>query len=74
MTRVREDFAEILKLVRPSARVLDLPAQRGAIYDRAGRALDAGYRFSPDGGRVVRVHDGERLPRDDRIEWQPARG
>ena len=33
MSRVREDFAEILKLVRPGARVLDVGCEDGALLE-----------------------------------------
>ncbi len=70
MSAIREDFAEILKLVRPSARVLDIGCEDGALLELLTREkqIDGqGLEISPDGvaaclarGLAVVQGDGDR--------------
>ncbi|WP_293677644.1 methionine biosynthesis protein MetW [uncultured Phenylobacterium sp.] len=70
MTSIREDFAEILKLVRPGARVLDIGCEDGALLELLTREkqIDGqGLEISPDGvaaclarGLAVVQGDGDR--------------
>ena len=70
MSQIREDFAEILKLVRPSARVLDIGCEDGALLELLTREkqIDGqGLEISPDGvaaclarGLAVVQGDGDR--------------
>ena len=52
MNRPREDFREILRLVRPSSRVLDVGCGEGALLDLLAREKDVdgrGLEISPEG-------------------------
>jgi methionine biosynthesis protein MetW len=70
LTGIREDFAEILKLVRPNARVLDIGCEDGALLELLTREkqIDGqGLEISPDGvaaclarGLAVVQGDGDR--------------
>ena len=70
---VREDFAEILKLVRPGARVLDIGCEDGALLElltrEGGRHL---VRPIPQRAAVVRCHGAERAPARCIIALPPA--
>lgn len=67
---VREDFAEILKLVRPNARVLDIGCEDGALLELLTREKNVdgqGLEISPEGvaaclsrGLAVVQGDGDR--------------
>ncbi len=67
---VREDFAEILKLVRPDARVLDIGCEDGALLELLTREKNIdgqGLEISPEGvaaclarGLAVVQGDGDR--------------
>jgi methionine biosynthesis protein MetW len=67
---VREDFAEILKLVRPNARVLDIGCEDGALLELLTRDKNVdgqGLEISPEGvaaclsrGLAVVQGDGDR--------------
>ena len=70
MSAIREDFAEILKLVRPNARVLDVGCGEGELLELLTRekAVDGqGLEISPEGvaaclarGLAVVQGDGDR--------------
>ena len=70
MSGVREDFAEILKLVRPGARVLDVGCEDGELLELLTREKQAdgqGLEISPEGvaacvarGLSVVQGDGDR--------------
>jgi methionine biosynthesis protein MetW len=70
LSGVREDFAEILKLVRPGARVLDVGCEDGALLELLTREKQVdgqGLEISPEGvahcvtrGLAVVQGDGDR--------------
>ena len=70
MTAIREDFAEILRLVRPGARVLDVGCEDGELLDlltREKRVDGQGLELSPENvaaclakGLAVVQGDGDR--------------
>ena len=70
MSAIREDFAEILKLVRPSARVLDIGCEDGELLELLTRekSVDGqGLEISPEGvaaglarGLAIVQGDGDR--------------
>jgi methionine biosynthesis protein MetW len=70
MTRIREDFAEILKLVRPNARVLDVGCGEGELLELLTREKQVdgqGLELSPENvaacvarGLSVVQGDGDR--------------
>lgn len=70
MSRVREDFAEILKLVRPGARVLEVGCEDGELLELLTREKQVdgqGLEISPEGvsaclarGLAVVQGDGDR--------------